>query len=259
MTDAQRYKRLERIQLKVLFTVPFFAPGVAKLPGVFDSSIVPATACTDGKEIRWHPEFFDSQDDNVNVTILCHEVLHPLLGHLWRMPAGGCPLTWNEATDYRLNGMLRDFAKELTSKGLADPFPMPEGALVSDSFPDMSEEQVYNILALQKPPGGSGGGSGGGGCGPGGLIGGAGKPGPGQNGQPGQKPGSGQPAHGAGGSGKRSIGHFTPQGPGQPGAKEAKADWDGTFRQSFEAAKGRGNIPGSVIELLKEMLSPKVP
>lgn len=257
-TDAQRNKRLERCQLKVLFQVPFFSPGVAKLPVVWDSSIVcpntgQPTACTNGKEIRWNPADFDAADDQTNVTTLCHEVLHPLLGHLWRLPPGADPEVWNHATDYAINGMLRDFARELTSKGLADPFPMPkdQGWLVNDSFRDMSEEQIYTILANRPPGGGSGSPQGASGS-PGGKSGQPGK----QNAASGQ--GGANPSKAAGSPG-RSQGHFIPQKPDEPSSKKSQQDWEGTFCQSVAAAKGRGNLPGSITQMLADMLNPKIP
>src|SRR5882672_11519106 len=84
MTNAQRDKRVEVAQVRVLFQVPFFAAAVARLPIVWDETV--GTACTNGKVIRWCPSWFDTLEDQHLVTLLCHEACHPLLGHLWRLP-----------------------------------------------------------------------------------------------------------------------------------------------------------------------------
>ena len=93
-----REKRLEKAQMRVPFTVPFFAPGVAKLPVTWDKSV--DTACTDGEGIKWNPEFFDKLKDQELVTVLCHEVCHCLLGHIWRIPPDQDWDRWNQATDH---------------------------------------------------------------------------------------------------------------------------------------------------------------
>lgn len=101
-------KRLERAQLQVLFRVPFFAPGVCKLPVSFVSEAQFAarfgvqppqvcSACTDGKEIWWCQEWFDGLPDDVLPTVLCHEACHCMLGHLWRAPVAADHRLWNIA------------------------------------------------------------------------------------------------------------------------------------------------------------------
>ena len=119
-----RDKRLEKAQMRVLFQVPFFAPGVAKLPVVWDKSI--PTAATDGKRIRWNPDWFDAMPDVCLPTVLCHEVCHALLGHLWRAPVGAEWDVWNQATDHAVNLMLKEFSELVMGKRLADPFPFPD-------------------------------------------------------------------------------------------------------------------------------------
>ena len=220
---SARDKRIEKAQLKVLFQVPFFAPAVCKLPVVWDPAI--PTACTDGKEIRWNGEWFDKLQDQEVVTVLCHEVMHCMQGHLWRMPASGDPQVWNEACDHAVNLSLKEFSNLVMAKRLADPFPFPPENICADpQYANTAEEVIYQKLS-QKPRGK--GGKGGSGNGP--------------------------------GKGWKPFGDF---GPGKGDAaqqKQIKTDWEHTLIQCAELAKGRGDVPGEIQRLVGELLDPKVP
>lgn len=263
MNDAQRVKRLEKASLRVLFSVPFFAPGVCRLADVLDDNVT-KTAGTDGKSIYWNREFLDKLKDEELVTVKCHEVTHNLLGHGWRAPAGVDWETWNEATDHAVNNMLKEFSEQVTGKRLADPFPFPDGHYCCNpAFKGMAEEVIYGMLSGRKPPGGQGGQQG--------------QPGQGGN-QPGQGQGQGnQPGKGKGkGQGQGQGQGNQPGGPGNgPGtgrkpfgevlkpkaadAPKLKQDWEHVFIQSVQAAKGRGDIPAGVAIHVGELLNPKVP
>lgn len=251
MNDSQRTKRVEKAQMKVLFSVPFFAPGVAKLPVVWDDQI--DTACTDGKEIRWSRKFFDSLDDQCLVTVLCHEVCHCLLGHLWRAPVGADHGDWNQACDHAVNLQLEEFSQLVTAKRLAEPFPFPKDfpALKNPGFKNMAEEVIYGILNHAKPPGSPQGVPGGiqAGSGPSnGQGGGKGKQGGGKSGQ---VPSSGNTK-------KAGVGDFQIIGISAPGSKKSKTEWDHTLIQSCTMAKGRGDLPAGMARVLGDFLNPKV-
>ena len=185
---------MDRVQLKVLFQVPFFAPGLCKLPVVWDPGI--PTACTDGKRIRFNPEFFDTCTDQQAVTVVCEEVGHCLLGHLWRAPAGADWDMWNAACDHSVRNIMREYAETVTSSRLADPFPMPDPveAFAPDPvYRGVAEEVIYNRLAGKKPPGGAGGG-------------------PGQNAQNGSQSASGVPTPAPGGQSAGNQAQRAPSG-----------------------------------------------
>lgn len=237
MNDGQREKRFDKAQLKVLFQVPFFAPGAARLPAEFSDEV--DTACTDGKRIIFGREFFDKCEDQQLVTLICHEVMHPELGHLWRMPPGADPELWNEACDHAVNNQLKEFSAAVKAKNLADPFPFPDGSYCCDPrFANMSEEQIYQILAAGRPKGGGGGGSGGPGAG---------------KGKPGGKPVPGN------GPSRKKFGEFVPASGADPDQKKLKTDWDHTFIVSCELGKGRGELPAGMARILGDLLDPKVP
>jgi predicted metal-dependent peptidase len=227
--SAARQKRVEKAQMRVLFTVPFFAPGVAKLPVEFRDDV--PTACTNGERIVFGTKFFDSLKDQEIVTVLCHEVAHCMYGHCWRMPSGADPETWNIAVDHHVNTMLKDFSALVKAKNLADPFPFPDpqDAYCADpQYRDITEELTYHKLARQKPPGGGGKG----------------------------KPGAGKPAPGS----MPSFGQVEPvKGQSAAKAKQLQNDWTATLLQSAQMASGRGELPDSMARLVDHLVNPQVP
>lgn len=251
-----RDKRIERAQTRVIFTVPFFAPGVARLPVVWDDTI--PTACTAGDVIRFSPQFADKLSDSQLVTILCHETAHCLLGHIWRAPEGADWEVWNQACDHAVNLMLKDFAEMRKGKGFADPFPFPEPAdayCANPAFKGLAEEVIYGRLQQPKQPGCSGGAQGG--------LGGAKTPGASKSPQGGQ-PASGKPQPGgkpAPGS-MPSFGQMTQpsKAPGQqPAQKKLGSDWANTMIQSAKVAEGQGSLPANLARLVGDLTHPKVP
>jgi predicted metal-dependent peptidase len=226
-----RDKKIERAQLRTLFRVPFFAPGLARLP-IEWSDAVP-TAATNGKRILCNPGFFDTLPDEVWPTILCHETAHCLLGHLWRMPKGGDPEVWNQAIDHATNLMLKGFSQVVMAKGLADPFPFPkpeESYCADPRFAGMSEEQIYAILMREAKPRGKG-------------------KQPGKGGQPGQPDPHSMPV----------FGEVEPADPADPKQRPVKVDWDHAAIQAAKQAQSQGMCPDSLSRLVDSLVSSQVP
>jgi predicted metal-dependent peptidase len=257
-------KKVERAQMRVLFHVPFFAPAVARLPVRFDDSI--PTACTDGKGIRWNREWFDALKDEVIPTVLCHEAMHCMLGHLWRMPKGGEWNEWNIACDHAVNLCLQEFSAQMKAQHFPEPFPFPDDpqAYVADpQYAGMAEEAIYGkIMAgkIKDPQGqpqddGCGNGPAAPGSGKGKGKG-KGKPSKGKGKpQPGQGPGQQQPQ-------PNSMPPFgqieQPQGTAQQQAQD-KTSWDKTMLDGERLARGRGDAPGGIKRLVGEIVDPKLP
>lgn len=252
MTDS-RQKRLDKAQLKTLFQVPFFAPGVAKLPVIFDDSV--ETACTDGECIRWNGPWFDSLPDQVLVTLLCHEVAHCLLGHLWRLPPpGGDHEVANQAADHAVNLMLKEFSAMVTAKRLADPFPFPtdKEGLADPQFSNMSEEAIYaKLMAGQQ-----------GQCQNGGVPAGAGAKRNGSSESNHPATGKNSPNGNVGSKNARqdlpSFGQFKPKAGSQAAGKKLKSHWERTLIQSVAAMKGCGELPAGLERLVNGLVSPSV-
>jgi predicted metal-dependent peptidase len=224
--SASRDKLAQRARMKVLFQVPFFAPAVAKLPIEWDPKV--QTACTDGECIRWNPDWFDKMEEQVRVTVLCHEAMHCMLGHLWRVPPAVNWEQWNEATDHAVNLQLKEFAEAVVGKRLANPFPFPKPEsdyCMDPQYKGLAEEQIYNrIKRSQAGKGGKGKGQG--------------RPGFGQIEQPGQSdPAKADPAK----------------------QKSLANDWDGTLIQACQIARGRGELPAGMERFVDALVSNKVP
>lgn len=234
MSTIERQTRLETAQTVVVFHAQFFALGVARLPIVWSESV--PTAATDGKEILWNPSFFDSLSDGELVTVLCHEVAHCLLGHVWRMPEGGIPLIWNLAIDWVVNGMLDEFGQFRVKQGKSNPFPMPSHALLDPKYLGMAEEVIYD--SLPKPQNGSGTV----------FI---------QSGSQSTHGTGKRPKSGSGAGLERSMGEVIPQS-GQAD-KKSKQDWEGVLIQSVQAAKQFGFVPGALERYAGTLVAPKVP
>jgi predicted metal-dependent peptidase len=251
-----RERRVEKFQTGVVFRVPFFSPGVAKLPVVFDK-LAQGTACVDGQRIHWDPDWFDGLKDGELITVAAHEVSHELLGHRWRAPAeamGDSSLwdLWNQAADHEVNLMLKEWSAQIMANGKADPFPFPEprDAYCADpKFSGMAAEQIYAALRSQQSV---------------------------QNGQQQQPAGSGgsgsvqevsgQPLNAPGASAGPSpqphsmpaFGQFTPPSQNTVSNNETRNDWRVTLTQCVQIAKGQGTLPAAMARLVDKLLTPRV-
>lgn len=96
------------------------------------------TAATDGKKIVYNEQFFWSLDYQVRITLICHELLHILLGHHLRMRGKDSEL-WNVACDYVINLILVDMG-----------FAPIDGWLFDSQYKGKSAEDVYTILKKQE-------------------------------------------------------------------------------------------------------------
>ena len=255
-------KGLDAAQYRVLFTVPFFAPGVARLPVKWDKSI--PTACTDGKEILYNPDFFAKFDPKrENVTVLCEEVGHCLLGHHWRAPNHADWELWNVACDAEVRWMMKDFSDQVMAKGQVDPFPFPAGTEPEPQFRNMSAEQVYRIMAGKRTHGANAGNQQG--------------PAPRDGRATGnQARNQGDTSQGQSGANKAQSTNGTKQSRSEQclppefgemkrpsGSKDEQANqktqWDAALMQSATVAKSQGILPGSLDRYVKELIHPPIP
>jgi predicted metal-dependent peptidase len=105
------------------------------------------TASTDGKRIRFNPDFASRLKDDELVFVIAHEVFHCMLEHVFRTN-GRNPRKWNVAADIVVNHML---IEERVGR-------CPSGAVVNADLYTQGNgivEQVYDLL-----PDGDGDGSG---------------------------------------------------------------------------------------------------
>jgi len=226
--------KITKATVQIALSHPFWATFLFGAKKIEDPSI--PTGCTDGKVIRYNPDFIDKLTPRQTQTFLAHEAGHIFLGHPLRR--GSRDLRrFNEAGDYVINGMLE-----------ASGFDPIDGWLINPDYTPLSTEEVYNRL----PPPDKGGG---GGQQPGGQQG---EP-PNGGGQPGQQPGSGQPdpnpdPGGCGGFTDPVNDDGTPYTEGQ--IKEAQEEGKIKAQQALENAKRQGKLPAELERYVEELCEP---
>jgi len=144
--------KLAKAKTALILEHPFVGTIALSMPFEFDESI--KTAATNGKRIKFNPEFVDSLTDEEVKFLVAHECFHPMLEHNFRR-GGRQPRRWNMAADYVINKLLTD-----ESIGR-----MPKVGLHNDAIYNAghgTSEGIYNILPEQDESGGSGAGEPGG-------------------------------------------------------------------------------------------------
>ena len=263
--DELQQARLKSATNTVMKDHPFFAPAMAGMPLVLDRTI--PTACTDGRVIRFNPDFTATLNDYELVGLLIHEVCHPLFGHLVRFASADRRMA-NRACDYEINNLLTEY-----SNTASRPIVLPkDGCVDLERFKTKAAEAIYKILQAEelppppppppppKPPEGDEGGgeSEGDGDGKGGEEGEGTKPDDSKDGE--SKDGSGtKPDKPEGGSGGQPLPE--PVSPGEfeipKGTPEEIAEQEDKWREilstSIHASKLRGDAPGEFLEKLQQL------
>ena len=223
--------RLSRARLNLLFDFPFFGQLALRLVPVINPAV--ETAQTDGKEIHFSPDFCEKLSDKQLTWLYAHEVAHPALGHLWRMGARD-PERINQAADYVVNEMLESV---MAAPGASSRMERIPSALLDPQFYGMSMEDIYQLL------GNTGGNNSGNNSGS----------------NPSSKP---KP---------KPLGTFTkpaanpttpPPSPGQtpPPTPSLEQEWKSAAAQAATVARmrGKGNLPGAIEQLLRELFEPAI-
>ena len=130
MTDA--VKVLSRAKTQLMLHHPFFGSLAMSLPFIEDTGI--ETMCTDGKQIRYSPDFVLAHTPEQITGVVAHEVMHVTNKHPLREGKRDHRL-WNIATDYAINPIIIDAGLQLPEDGLLDP-----------QFKGMSAEKIYTLL-----------------------------------------------------------------------------------------------------------------
>jgi predicted metal-dependent peptidase len=135
--------KLGKARAGLILDHPFFGSLALRLTLVEDATNNP-TAKTDGKQIRYNPEYIDGLELNETKGLLCHEVMHCANQHMTRR-SGRDARRWNAACDFAINSIILDCGMSL-----------PKGGLVDRSYADMSAEQIYGRLPDDPPGDGEG-------------------------------------------------------------------------------------------------------
>lgn len=123
---------IKKITIDILLNHPFYATILLNCNKIADKSI--KTAMTDGKNIHYNPEFLTEIGYEYAKTVLAHEVLHIAFMHMTRR-GNRNPKKWNIACDYAINQLLAN-----------SNFSIPQDALISPMYNNMSAEQIYTML-----------------------------------------------------------------------------------------------------------------
>ena len=89
---------------------PIGVPWIAKWKVVEDLKI--PTMCTNGKVLKYNPEFTNRLTLNAVKWVVLHEAMHLMLGHHVRIGDRN-HLGWNAATDLAINSLLKEYAARL--------------------------------------------------------------------------------------------------------------------------------------------------
>lgn len=144
---AKLKTKLAKAKTALVLENPFIGTIALNMPFVFDESI--PTASTNGKRIRFNPEFVNELTDEEVKFLVAHECLHPMLEHNYRRGQRQ-PRRWNMAADYVINKLLIDDSIGRMPKiGLHNPALYQAGGGTS--------EGIYNILPEQDESGGTDG------------------------------------------------------------------------------------------------------
>jgi predicted metal-dependent peptidase len=128
----EKSSKLAKAIARTVLDHPFFATLLLRMKLQEDREI--KTACTDGRQIRYNPDFIEPLNIDQVVFVLAHLVMHVAHFHPLRRNARNLE-RFNKAGDYAINGILKEAGLSL----------LP-GALYNESFENLAAEQIYDRL-----------------------------------------------------------------------------------------------------------------
>jgi len=135
-----------RAKVALVLEQAFFASIICSMPMIEDPALSPPTMATNGKWVRYHPDFVETMSFDEIKFVLCHEVMHCVYAHMFRR-GDRDHRRWNQAGDYVINDMLiQSKVGSMPSCGLHNPQLVAAGNGTTDG--------VYDLL----PTSGEGGG-----------------------------------------------------------------------------------------------------
>lgn len=203
-------------------TAAFFASLTMRLQPVVDFDI--DTACTNGKELRYNPEFILGLDPKERVGVLVHEVLHCSNKHHTRRLHRE-PELWNIAADLAVNHIVTEAGFKLPKCGVfagqGEYKDMPVGKSAEWYYRELQKKQQPE----DQQPGGEPGGSG---------------------------DGDGDDVDGDGNPDPGGTGGVQDAAKDDAGRERSDGDWDVAVQQAENQAKGRGELPGCLSDNVEQ-------
>jgi len=139
-------QQLQSARVHLITRFPFLAAPLLRLRLVPDPRI--STAATDGRVIRFNPDFIAGLDLQLAAFVLAHEAFHVVAAHHLRRGNRSREI-WNIAADFVVNDLL-----------LGAGLPLCQGALYDPRFSGWATERIYQSLgepsAISEIPSGEG-------------------------------------------------------------------------------------------------------
>jgi len=129
-------KSIEDIRASLIVRFPLMTKTLLSLP--FEDKKVD-TLETDGKVVKYNPDFFYAYKPTVQEYFMMHEVAHVFLGHHLRIHPEMDFEDANLAMDYAVNDLLHD-AK----------FHLPEGVAYKYKYRGLAFEEIYDLVHVDK-------------------------------------------------------------------------------------------------------------
>lgn len=146
--QARLTTRLAKAKTALILEHPFVGSIALGMPFILTAEV--DTASTNGKYVKFNPEFIGTLNDDELKFLVAHECFHPMLEHCFRRH-GRQSRRWNQAGDYVINKLLTD---EKIGR-------MPRQGLLSDDIYNAGNgntDGIYNILPEDDDQGGGSGG-----------------------------------------------------------------------------------------------------
>lgn len=126
--------------------------GVLSVGKVIFTDDIP-TACTNGRDVMYNPDFIKSLDDRELNFVVLHEALHKVYQHmhLWKKLWKESPMLTNMAADFVVNYAIHEADEH------SNVAKRPDSALFDIRFKGMTTKQIFDLLKKECDSNGSGG------------------------------------------------------------------------------------------------------
>jgi predicted metal-dependent peptidase len=132
-------EKLQKIIIRIILNKPFFAVLILRQQLMADSTVI--TCISDGKTIRYNPGWINKLKEYFVEYTLMSEVMHCVLHHNTRRGSRDKE-TWDMATDYCVNQLLKDC-----------DYMLPYKAPYDEDYAGLTAEQVYaRIYVAEEDP-----------------------------------------------------------------------------------------------------------
>ena len=151
LAEDQKYtakQRLERVYHWLPREPKYRLIGTVALHGSYVVNDYVPTACTDGRDVWYNPDFVQTLNDKELRFVVIHEQFHKMLKHAWMLKRlrDRDPLLANMAADYCINLMIRDTDPNEVNIALPRGEDGNTFCLIDDEFKNLSTFQIFDIL-----------------------------------------------------------------------------------------------------------------